>query len=108
MISQLANKVKNAFSFRTTRDLAADFLRFGSKQHATWGAVQVSDKDFYTGYSYAIISRRAKAVARLAPELVEIKSKINDPISPHIEAISESDNFSESQFYRYVSTFLDL
>lgn len=105
MINKIINSLKTGFS---RSRLGNDFLRNGNRQLRTWGDVEVSDHDFYTGYSFAALSKRSKAVARLAPEVMQLKAKIDNPVSPYIEAIKNSKNFTETQFYRATSIYLDL
>lgn len=68
----------------------------------------MSDQDFYTGYAYAAIRKNANKVARLAMENVRTESEKEDFIHPYLPLITDSNTFSEHQFWRDISTFLDL
>lgn len=89
--------------------LPNEFLKFGNKvMRPDWTDVQMSDRDLYTGYSYAAIRKRANMVARLAIENVRTQSEKQGFIHPYLELIKNSRTFSEYDFWYKISTFLDL
>lgn len=101
-------------------NLGKDFLRFGNRKPLVqdWSKVVMSDKDLYTGYSYAAINNRANKLAQLATENVKTyatselmksakqKGKILE--HPYIDIIDKSKTFSNYRFWYDISTFLDL
>lgn len=96
---------------KNSMSLAKEFFRYGGSRSVlppSWAEVQVADQDFYTGYLYAAIKRRANAAARLASEIIEIESKLDTFEHPYWSAITASPYFSSYQFFSQVSTYLDL
>lgn len=102
------------------KDLARDFLKFGGRKPLVqdWSKVVMSDKDLYTGYSYAAINNRANKLAQLATE--NLKTGANDNLiksskqkgevltHPYLQVIDKSKTFSDYRFWYDISTFLDL
>jgi phage portal protein BeeE len=103
-LSKLIYPVTNAIS------LGNEFLRYGRKAMTPdWTEVIMSDRDHYSGYSFAAIRNRANSVATVATENVYTKTPRKDGfIHPYLELISNSPNFSEYQFWRDISIYLDL
>lgn len=101
-------------------DLAKDFLRFGGRKPLVqdWSKVVMSDKDLYTGYSYAAINNRANKMSQLATEnlktdantkTLKAKKTSGEAVEhPYISIIDKSKTFSNYQFWYNISTFLDL
>lgn len=101
-------------------NLGKDFLRFGTRKPLVqdWSKVVMSDKDLYTGYSYAAINNRANKLAQMATE--NVHTKANDSMNkvakqkqtiivhPYIDIIDQSKAFSDYAFWNSISTFLDL
>ena len=100
---------------------AQDFLRYGNKNTVMaqdWSQVQVSDRDMYTGYSYAAINKRANRAVILGkrylktdanPALIQsAKEKDQDVEHPYLKLIRESTEFSQRKFWYDISTYLDL
>lgn len=101
-------------------NLGRDFLRFGNKKALVqdWSKVVMSDKDLYTGYSYAAINNRANRLAQLATE--NLKTSANEAtmkatkssgktlVHPYLDVIDGSNTFSDYRFWYDISTFLDL
>jgi len=98
-----------------------EFLKYGSRQQplqADWADVRISDEDMYKGYGYAVIQKRGNKVASLAktnlntwakPEIVDEYQKKNEtPLHPYLKLIENSDKFTEKQFYKTISIYLDL
>lgn len=107
---QIANRIysrqKNSMS------LPQQFLKYGNKGNMTpnWTKVSMSDKDFYTGYSYAAIRNRANAAAKIALEgyVKTFNPNNTDDIHPYLELIDKSPTFTTYQFWNEISTYLDL
>ena len=99
---------------------ARDFLRNGSRErlYPTWSDIKMSDSDMYRGYSYAVIQKRGNKVASLAknnlktwakPEVVdEFQKKGETPFHPYLKLIEDSTKFTEKQFWKNISIYLDL
>ena len=98
-----------------------DFLKYGNRQpvlNPEWSDVRISDEDMYKGYGYAVIQKRGNKVATLAktnlttwakPEIVDEFQKRNEtPIHPYLKLIEDSKKFTEKQFYKNISIYLDL
>lgn len=101
----IAPKVLNAM------DIPNDFLKYGNKRlKGDWADVDLSDEQFYTGYSYAAIRNRANTVARTATENVRTDSSQSGKKAdhPYLTAINDSQLFSEYQFWHDISVYLDL
>ena len=105
---------KNLASFiapqKNAMNLPREFLKYGNQKTMgpDWTQVVMSDKDLYTGYGYAAITRRANKVARTALENIRTDAETDDFTHPYLEAISNSTTFSDYAFWRDISTFLDL
>lgn len=97
-----------------TMNLATDFLRYGpnKRMYPNWSEVAMSDKDLYSGYSYAAIRNRANKVAAIANEYIktetEAKSASADFIHPYLQTLTDSPTFSDYWFWYFISTYLDL
>lgn len=101
-------------------NLGRDFLKWGNRKPLVqdWSKVVMSDKDLYTGYSYAAINNRANKLAQIATENVKTNatkelmqsSKQKGEIleHPYIDIIDKSKTFSNYRFWYDISTFLDL
>jgi hypothetical protein len=102
-IARLINPAKNAMR------LPSDFLKYGGKSvYGNFDQIQMLDQDLYTGYPYGAITRRANKVARLAKEQLRTESLGDIEVHPYLQAINDSRTFSNNQFWRWISTFLDL
>lgn len=100
--------------------LSRQFLKHGNARPLVqdWSKVMMSDRDFYTGYPYAAIDRRANKVATLAkynlktdatPEVQkEFKAKDEAVRHPYLDIIDKSKTFSNRKFWYDISTYLDL
>lgn len=101
-LSRLIAPAKNAMN------LSTQFLKYGNKgMRPNWTDVVISDQDLYSGYGYAAIRNRASNVARIASSNVRTVSEIEDLKHPYLEALDRS-KFSIYQFWRDISTYLDL
>lgn len=104
------------YSDRNSMSLPQQFMRYGNNKtmYPDWSQVMMSDPDHYTGYSYAAITKRSRAVARVASqflttELPEDKTKAEQEfVHPYLPLIRDSRLFSENQFWQTISTYLDL
>ena len=97
-----------------------DFLRFGNRDriYPTWSDIKMPDADLYSGYSYAVIQKRGNKVASLAknnlktwanPEVVdEYQKKDELVVHPYLKLIEDSGDFTEKQFWKNISIYLDL
>lgn len=102
------------------KDLARDFLKFGGRKPLVqdWSKVVMSDKDLYTGYSYAAINNRANKLAQIATENLKTdantktmkasKNKGEQVEHPYLSIIDKSKTFSNYQFWYNISTYMDL
>lgn len=101
-IASLINPTNNSMS------LPKSFLRYGNKKmFPNWTDVEISDKDLYTGYSYAAIRNRSNKVAKTALDYVYTDSN-DDKMHPYLQLIETSPTFSVYQFWNTISTYLDL
>lgn len=115
-IQGLFSREKNAIG----SDLAKDFLRFGGRKPLVqdWSKVIMTDKDLYTGYSYAAINNRANRLAQMGSDNVKTDAntktmKANKSTGevlkhPYLDVIDKSKTFSNYQFWYNISTFMDL
>lgn len=108
---------KIIFNARNSMTLPQQFLRYGNRGKTMgpdWAQVWMSDQDHYTGYSYAAITKRARAVARVASEFATTKipdqeeKKNSTAVHPYFALIKDSKLFTEDQFYQTISTYIDL
>lgn len=107
------NLARIIFPEKNSMSVANDFLKYGNRDLLTpeWADVIMSDRDHYTGYSYAAITKRARAVARVASE--KVKTKLPDESKkdiehPYLTLIKDSTDFSVNTFWTTISTYLDL
>jgi hypothetical protein len=102
-------RVVASFIAPQKNSLGNEFLRRGNRaMEGDWTQVIMRPEDQYTGYSYAVIKRRANKVARVALENLRTKSEVDDFLHPYLPLIWESRQFSEHKFWRDISTYLDL
>ena len=99
---------------------ARDFLSRGNRTplYADWAEIKVPDSEMYSGYTYAVIQKRSNKVARLAktnlktyakPEVVDEFQKRNETVyHPYLKLIEDSTEFTEKQFWKNISIYLDL
>lgn len=108
-------------AFRKTNSVGADpnaFLKYGKRMPSTWSTPQITDEDFYTGYGFAVINKRANRTVVLGKKFLyteakeEIIDKANEEgvriVHPYLELIRDSVEFSERDFWYDISTYLDL
>lgn len=102
-IANFINPVKNAIS------IGNQFLKYGTKRMLPgWSHVEMSDADFYTGYSYAAIRNRANATAQTAINNIKTESNKEDLVHPYLDLINQSTLFSVYKFWSDICTYLDL
>lgn len=120
----IKNIVKNfVSSFKTDSSFrGADpnsFLKYGSRRMpSTWSMAEISDKDFYTGYGFAVINKRANRSVVLGKKylftdakesvIAEANEKGERVVHPYLDLIRNSTEFSERDFWYDISTYLDL
>ena len=119
----ITNRIKNALAaFTKTQNDGVDpnaFLRYGSrKMPQTWSTPEITDQDFYTGYGFAVINKRANRSVVLGKKFLytdakeEIIKKANENntqvVHPYLNLIRSSIDFSERDFWYEISTYLDL
>jgi len=95
------------------------FLKYGSRRMpSTWTTPEINDQDFYTGYGFAVINKRANRSVVLGKKFLfteakeDIMKKANDEgtsvTHPYLGLIRDSTDFSERDFWYNISTYLDL
>lgn len=107
IINLVRPKAKNSMS------ISDEFLRYGNRRtlKPDWAEVMLSDKDSYTGYSYAMINRRASKVASTATDGVTTDYLVEGEDlekHPYLDLIENSTEFSEYEFWNNISVYLDL
>ena len=85
---------------------------------ATWSKAEISDKDFYTGYGFAVVNKRANRSVVLGKRylftnakesvIADANEKGERIIHPYLDLIRDSTEFSERDFWYHISTYLDL
>lgn len=122
----IINNIKNAFTAlggkqQVTKNSVDPnaFLKYGSrKMPSTWSTPDIKDEDFYTGYGFAVINKRANRSVVLGKKFlfteatgsVEKEANIKNEVitHPYLSLIRESLEFSERDFWYDISTYLDL
>lgn len=124
----IKDRFKNAFiafnrldKTNNSTSLASDFLRFGNRNNVMnqdWSQVEMSDKDMYTGYSYAAIKKRANRASALGKKFLytegtkaimqTAKEKGEEIEHPYLQLIRKSKDFTTRKFWHDISTYLDL
>lgn len=121
----ITSRIKNALAaFKKTENGgpsdASAFLRYGHgrRMSPTWSTPEISDQDFYTGYGFAVINKRANRSVVLGKKFLytDAKEEIIDRankegtrvIHPYLDLIHNSIDFSERDFWYDISTYLDL
>lgn len=120
---EIKNRFINALAgFRKTNSGGYDpnsFLKYGSRRMpSVWSSPDITDEDFYTGYGFAVINKRANRAVTLGKTFIHteakepIVKKANDDgvniIHPYIGLIKDSIDFAERDFWYDISTYLDL
>lgn len=120
---EITNRIISAVAaFRKAQNSGPDpnaFLRYGSrKMPQTWSTPEITDQDFYTGYGFAVINKRANRSVVLGKKFLytdakeDIIKEANDKDKtvdhPYLSLIRDSMDFSERDFWYEISTYLDL
>lgn len=120
---EITNRFKNALAaFKKIENKGPDpnaFLKYGSrKMPSTWSTPEISDEDFYTGYGFAVINKRANRSVVLGKKFLytdakeDIIKKANEDgtrvVHPYLSLIKDSTEFAERDFWYDISTYLDL
>lgn len=119
ILSRLNNAVA---AFRKTNNSGYDpntFLKYGSRRMpSTWTTPEITDEDFYTGYGFAVVNKRANRSVVLGKKFLftdateDIIQKANDKgtrvVHPYLSLIRDSVDFAERDFWYDISTYLDL
>lgn len=120
---KIINRIKNAVvAFNKTQNGGPDpnaFLKYGSRRMpSTWSTPEISDQDFYTGYGFAVINKRANRSVVLGKKFLyteakeDVIKKANENgtriVHPYLEKIRDSIDFTERDFWYDISTYLDL
>lgn len=120
---KIINALGGTVPKKTTNSVTGhEFLKYGNRQQSAlnpdWAEVRMSDEDMYKGYGYAVIQKRGNKVASLAktnlttwakPDVVDAFQKADEtPIHPYLKLIEDSKKFTEKQFYKTISIYLDL
>lgn len=120
---EIKNRLKNAIAgFKKINSQGTDpnhFLKYGSRRmNSSWSTPNITDEDFYTGYGFAVINKRANRSVSLGKKFLfteakeEIVKKANDDgtrvVHPYLDLIRNSIDFSERDFWYNISTYLDL
>lgn len=95
---------------------ANSFLRYGGSNLAStqdFSRVEMQPRELYVGQLYAAIRTRANRVADLAKNHTETRKFDDqdleiDDVHPYLNLINTSPSFSNTYFWRAMSTFLDL
>lgn len=96
-----------------------EFFRNGPRRMpATWSMAEISDKDFYTGYGFAVVNKRANRSVVLGKRylftdakesvIADANEKGERIVHPYLDLIRDSTDFSERDFWYHISTYLDL
>lgn len=85
---------------------------------STWSTPEISDEDFYTGYGFAVVNKRANRSVVLGKKFLYTDAKegviktANEKgervVHPYIKLIHDSIDFAERDFWYDISTYLDL
>lgn len=120
---EIKNRFKNALAaFTKIENKGPDpnaFLKYGNrKMPSTWSTPEISDEDFYTGYGFAVVNKRANRSVVLGKNFLytdakeEIIKKANEENNrvthPYLSLIQDSIDFAQRDFWYDISTYLDL
>lgn len=118
------NRINNAFAAftKTENNVGVDpnsYQRYGKRTMTPrWSSPEIDDRDFYTGYGFAVINKRANRSVVLGKKFLytdakdEVIAKANENgtsiTHPYLNLIRSSVDFSERDFWYDISTYLDL
>lgn len=121
----IANRFKSALAaFKKTENHGQvdpnSYLKFGGRNRmpSTWSTPEITDQDFYTGYGFAVINKRANRSVVLGKKFLfteadeDIVKRANEEGKrvnhPYLSLIKDSIDFAERDFWYDISTYLDL
>lgn len=120
----ILNRINNAITAfnKTENNIGVDpnsYFKYGPRRMAPrWTTPEIGDRDFYTGYGFAVINKRANRSVVLGKKFLytdakdNIISKANEDgrriVHPYLDLIRSSIDFSERDFWYDISTYLDL
>ena len=121
---EITKRFKNALAALTQKTTnggpdPSAFLKYGARRMpSTWSTPEITDQDFYTGYGFAVINKRANRSVTLGKKFLytdateNIIAKANEQgtrvTHPYLSLIRDSIDFSERDFWYDISTYLDL
>jgi len=121
---EITNRIINALAAfgKTNNNVGSDpnsFLKYGARRMPSkWTTPDINDEDFYTGYGFAVINKRANRSVVLGKKFLftetteELMKQANDAgtsiIHPYLQLINDSTDFSVRDFWYNISTYLDL
>lgn len=122
---EITNRIINALAaFGKTNNSTGGtdpnaFLKYGhSRMPSKWSTPEINDEDFYTGYGFAVINKRANRSVVLGKKFLyteatediinEANEKGTSVVHPYLKLIHDSIDFSERDFWYDISTYLDL
>lgn len=121
---EITNRLINALAaFRKTNNTGGvdpnSFLKYGSRRMpSSWTTPEINDEDFYTGYGFAVINKRANRSVVLGKKFLytetteELMKEANEKgvsiVHPYLQLINDSIDFSVRDFWYDISTYLDL
>lgn len=83
-----------------------------------WSTPEIDDREFYTGYGFAVVNKRANRSVVLGKnylrtdatdKLIDSANRAGEKIvHPYLDIIRSSVDFSERDFWYDISTYLDL
>lgn len=120
----ILDRINNAVAAfnKTENNIGVDpnaYLKYGPRRMAPkWTTPEIGDRDFYTGYGFAVINKRANRSVVLGKKFLytdakdSVIAKANETgqklIHPYLDLIRSSIDFSERDFWYDISTYLDL
>jgi hypothetical protein len=117
----IRNKILSVFARKTKNNADGNaYFRYGKRNNmpSLWSTPEITDQDFYTGYGFAVINKRANRSVTLGKNF--LYTKASQPIvdaatekgekitHPYLDLIRSSEDFSERDFWYNISTYLDL
>ncbi len=127
---KITQRVKNAVAafngqqsepVKNSANSVSDFLRFGNKNskiYQDWSEPEMTDRDFYSGYGYGVVNKRANRSRILGKNFLytkasdimtqQAKASGKELEHPYLPLISGSKEFTEGDFWWEISRYLDL
>lgn len=113
---------KNAFVAGTPNFSDPNFfLKHGNQNKPMlqdWSQTLMSDEDFYTGFGYGAVNRRANRLAWIVNNVVKTKANQaivraaeragEEVVHPYLRIIDESPTFTNYQFWQWTTKYIDL